>query len=68
MSMLFMIQAAGVSADKFTVGKLFGGLPTDPASIVVFVLVIISIGLVIWAGRKTSHPSGHQSPPEEGGS
>lgn len=63
MSLLFMIQASG-SADKFTVAKLFGGMPTDPASIVVFVLVIVSIGLVIWAGRRTSHPS--EGPPQDG--
>jgi hypothetical protein len=65
MALMLMIQATG-SANKMTLGKLFGGLPTDPASIVVFVLVIISIGLVIWAGRKTSHPSEHQPPSESG--
>ncbi|MEJ2185564.1 MAG: hypothetical protein P8Z36_06455 [Gemmatimonadota bacterium] len=63
MALLLMVQTTG-SADKLTLAKLFGGLPTDPASIVVFVLVIVSIGLVIWAGRKTSHPSEHQPPSE----
>ncbi|HKJ92481.1 MAG TPA: hypothetical protein VJ957_04890 [Longimicrobiales bacterium] len=65
MSTLFMIQAAAGSADKMTIGKLFGGLPTDPASIVVFVLVLVSIGLVIWAGRRTSHPSEPQEPTQD---
>ncbi len=66
MALLFMIQAAAANTDKFTMAKLFGGLPTDPASIVVFALVIVSIGLVIWAGRKTSHSTGQPHSPDDG--
>ncbi len=42
--------------DGLTFAEVLAGIPHDPASIVVYLLVFGSVGLVIWSGRKRGNP------------
>lgn len=44
-------QAVSSDDDGLTWREVLTDLPHDPASIAVFLLVIVSVALVIWAGR-----------------
>lgn len=44
-------QAASSDDDGLTWREILAGLPHDPASIAVLLFVIVSVALVIWAGR-----------------
>ena len=44
-------QAVSSDDDGLTWREVLAGLPHDPASIVVLLFVIVSVALVIWAGR-----------------
>lgn len=42
----------GTQDDGLTFGEVLANIPHDAAAIVVYVLVGVSIGLVIWSGRR----------------
>ena len=44
------MQAA--SDEGLTLAKILADIPSDPAAIVVYILVGFSVGLVVWSGRR----------------
>lgn len=46
-----VVQAASSDDDGLTWREVLEGLPHDPTSIAVLLFLIVSVALVIWAGR-----------------
>lgn len=48
-------QAARPVEDGLTFGEMIANLPHDPASIFVFVLLIVTFGTILWIGRGSKN-------------
>ena len=54
-----MISAAQNSADEgLTFSEVLAALPTDPASIAVIGMLLGSVALVVWSGRRSGGKGG----------
>ena len=53
MHALILMSAAQVASDDgLTFGEMLADIPHDTASLFVYVLLAVSIGAVVWAGRR----------------
>jgi hypothetical protein len=56
-TLAFPVTLQAQDAEGLTFSEMFANVPTDPASIFVYVLVILSIYFV-WRGSRGSHGPG----------
>ena len=55
LTLLPIIQAAATD-EGLTMGEILADIPHDAASIFIYVLILVSVGWVIRAGRKKNTP------------
>jgi len=56
--MLSGIMALPAVQDGLTFRGILGKIPSDPASVFVYVLLLVVVGWVVWGSRKRGKPAG----------